>query len=77
MRIALQPDDCTSVSALPSRLLDIGELSAYTGLPVKSIYDKVYRRKIPFIKLGQLLRFRLSDIDEWIGTSNDQWRRRA
>ena len=65
------------VSGLPGRLLDIDELCAYTGLKKKTVYDKVYRRKIPFIKLGQLLRFRLADIDDWIGASNDEWRQAA
>ena len=48
------------------RLLDIKELSEYLHIPVKSIYDLKYRRKIPYLKIGQRLRFRKSKIDSWL-----------
>ena len=54
------------VRELPGRLLDIDALSEYLGVPVKSIYDMTYRRQIPFIKIGQRLRFRPAEIDAWL-----------
>ena len=42
-------------------LIDIKELSRRLSVPKDSLYQKVYRRNIPFIKIGRSLRF---DYDE-------------
>ena len=31
-----------------------------------TVYSWVHQRKIPFLKVGGLLRFRLSDIEKWL-----------
>jgi len=51
------------------RLLSIGELSEYLGMPKSSIYTKVCTKKIPpkaIVKLGRSLKFDLAEIDAWI-----------
>jgi excisionase family DNA binding protein len=48
------------------RLLDIEKLSEMLGVKRATIYAWIYRKKIPFIKLGRLLRFRESEILDWI-----------
>ena len=43
------------------------EVAQVTGYKVSYIYDLVYRREIPFIKLnGKGLRFVREDIEAWI-----------
>jgi len=42
---------------MDSQLLTIDELSAYLKISRFTIYDWVYRKKVPFIKLGRHLRF--------------------
>lgn len=47
-------------------LLNIKEISEYLGVSVQTIYDWVYKEKIPYHKVGRLLRFDLNEINEWI-----------
>jgi len=48
------------------RLLTPQELSALTSLRLSTIYSLSYRKRLPTIKLGNRLRFRLSDVEKWI-----------
>lgn len=48
------------------RLLTPKEVSEYLGISVKGIYNMVYRRQIPFVKIGGRLKFDIRDIDNWI-----------
>lgn len=48
------------------KLLTPAELSGLTGLRLSTIYAYSYRRRLPTIKLGNRLRFRLSDVEKWI-----------
>jgi excisionase family DNA binding protein len=41
----------------PPRLVDIKELSRILSIPVGTLYNWVYFRRIPFIKAGRSLRF--------------------
>ena len=49
-----------------SQILTLNELSDYIKVSRFTIYDWVYRKKIPYIKLGKNLRFRKELIDVWI-----------
>lgn len=51
---------------LTSKYLTPKELSEYLKIPVGSIYNLVYMEKIPYFKLGHLLRFDLEKIEEWL-----------
>ncbi len=46
------------------RYINIKELSKYTSLPVKTLYDWTSQGKIPSIKLGRRVLFDLNDIDQ-------------
>lgn len=48
------------------RLLTPMEVSELTSLRLSTIYALSYRKRLPTIKLGNRLRFRLSDIEKWI-----------
>jgi excisionase family DNA binding protein len=51
---------------LEERLLDIRELSNYLAIKRSTLYSKIGRGEIPFYKIGNLVRFRQSEIDEWL-----------
>ena len=46
--------------------MSIGELSEKLGIPVATLYAWTCKKKIPYIKLGTLVRFKESEIMEWI-----------
>ena len=48
------------------RLLNIKEVADYTGLSSDTLYTMVSQRRIPYVKLGRLLKFDPRAIDAWI-----------
>jgi excisionase family DNA binding protein len=52
-----------------NKLLMINEVAAVLGLKVKTVYQYVSRRKIPFMKMGRLLRFDEKALNEWISAN--------
>ena len=52
---------------MKKRLVDVNELAEYLGnVKVGTIYSWVSQKRIPYIKVGALLRFDLEAIDKWI-----------
>ncbi len=51
------------------RYVSIKEVSEYTSLPVKSLYELAATRRIPSIKFGQRVLFDLKDIDKIMESS--------
>ena len=47
-------------------LLTVKEASKYLGITENALYCMVYRRQIPFVKIGKRLRFDKIDLDKWI-----------
>jgi excisionase family DNA binding protein len=62
----------TSLDRATSRddsLWDIAGVAAYLKLPISAIYKMTARRasvRIPHIRIGGTLRFRPSDVDQWL-----------
>ena len=55
-------------------LIDIAELSGRLDISVNTIYSWVNQRKIPYIKIGRLLKFDQQDINSWIAQRKvDVW----
>jgi len=55
------------------RLLTIKEVSEFTGLAVGSIYHMVSAKRIPVVRLSRrCIRFRYSDLLDWIQTHAEQ-----
>ena len=50
------------------RYLSPLELSLYLGMSIQTIYEWTSQKKIPFIKLGRLVKFDKQEIDEWMQT---------
>jgi excisionase family DNA binding protein len=51
------------------QLLDLDELSKKIKVKPQTIYDWVYHKRIPFVKVGNLLRFDEGLIEQWIKKS--------
>src|SRR5687768_7759500 len=55
-------------------LWDVDGVSAYLQVPVSSIYKMTARKgavRIPHIRIGGKLRFRRSDVDQWLTVLTD------
>jgi excisionase family DNA binding protein len=48
------------------RLLTIEELAAYLGLKKATLREWCWQKRIPYVKLGRAVRFRLTEIDGWL-----------
>jgi excisionase family DNA binding protein len=51
---------------MEKRFLGIKELSAYLGIAEGTAYVWVCHRKIPFVKVGRLVKFDVRKIDAWV-----------
>lgn len=47
-------------------MISIEELAAYLGIKISTLYAWVHSRRIPYYKVGRLVKFRKSEIDEWL-----------
>lgn len=52
----------------PGEIMTVDEVAAYLKLSTGTIYNKVSRGEIPFLKVGNpgSLRFRKAEIDSWL-----------
>ena len=48
------------------RYLNIRELSDYLGISKGTLYVWVCQKRIPYVKISNLLRFDLREIDGWV-----------
>jgi len=46
--------------------MTIQELAEFTGLSIQTLYKMVNQRRIPYVKVGRLLRFDSRLIDDWL-----------
>jgi excisionase family DNA binding protein len=52
---------------LKGDVMDVEGVAEYLGLAPSTIYDKVRDLDMPHTRLGNLIRFRKTDIDLWLG----------
>lgn len=52
--------------AMTTRLLNINEVSHLTGLSPHTLYTMVSQRRIPYVKVGRLLRFDPGHLEAWL-----------
>ena len=50
----------------PEPLLTVEEVAEYLKVSAGSIYNRVSKGEIPFVKIGTSVRFRRSEIDRWV-----------
>lgn len=53
-------------NSVTRQFLSPQELSQYLGLSLNTIYSWVSQKRIPHIKVSRLVKFRVSEIDEWM-----------
>jgi excisionase family DNA binding protein len=58
----------TEFTHITRRLLDIKEVSTYTGLSPHTLYTMVSQRRIPYVKVGRLTKFDRLELDRWIAS---------
>lgn len=51
------------------KLIGVAEAAQYTGLSVHTVYTMVSQRRIPYVKVGRLVKFDLAMLDAWIRKS--------
>ena len=56
----------SSIPKQSKRLLTIQEMAELTGLSIATLYKMVNQRRIPYTKVGRLLRFDRRLIDDWL-----------
>jgi len=49
-----------------SGLMSFEEAAEYLGIKHATLYKYTSSRKVPFVKVGRLVKFRLEDLDHWI-----------
>jgi excisionase family DNA binding protein len=59
---------------LELRLVTVQVAAKYLSISVSTLYGWVWQRKIPFVKIGRVLRFDLVDLDRFI-EANRTWPR--
>ena len=52
--------------SIKRRLISIRETEEYTGIAVNTLYKMVSQRRIPHVKVGRLVKFDKTLLDEWI-----------
>lgn len=64
----MEEDEDSNISAKQERevYLTLNELCELLKIPKPTIYDYTHQKKIPFVKIGKLLRFPLSVIESWL-----------
>jgi excisionase family DNA binding protein len=48
------------------RLIPIQEAALYTGLSIHTLYAMVSQRRVPFVRVGRLVKFDVELLDKWI-----------
>ena len=48
------------------KYLTVKEVSEYIGIAVDTIYKMVNQRRIPFVKVGRLVKFDQAALDAWL-----------
>jgi excisionase family DNA binding protein len=58
--------DISGSRTTEKRFLGIKQLAVYLGIKEGTIYVWVCHRKIPYIKVGRLVKFDLHKIEKWL-----------
>ncbi len=48
------------------RLISVKDAAGYTGLSPHTIYTMVSQRRIPYVKVGRLVKFDQAMLDAWL-----------
>ena len=56
--------------ALEKRFLGIEQLAEYLGIAKGTVYVWVCHRKIPYVKVGRLVKFDMQKIEVWLNENS-------
>ena len=51
---------------MDKKLLSVEEVADFLNVKISWIRSAIFRREIPYIKVGNLVRFRECDLQEWL-----------
>ena len=54
------------IQTMERRYLGMDDFSTYLGVPKGTLYVWVCRKKIPYLKIGKLVKFDLREIEPWL-----------
>jgi len=58
--------------ATEERWVGVDDVAAHLGVAKDSVYRWIDERGLPAHRVGRLLRFKLSEIDEWVRQDNER-----
>jgi len=58
--------------AAEERWVGVEDVAAHLGVAKDSVYRWIEERRLPAHRVGRLLRFKLSEIDEWVRQDNER-----
>ena len=50
----------------PRKLMNIDEMAEFLNIPIATVRDYVWRKQIPYVKVGRHIRFRHEEILVWL-----------
>jgi excisionase family DNA binding protein len=56
-------------AAYPERLVNVREAAAILCVSASTLYGWVWQRRIPFVKVGRAVRFRVADLEKLISAN--------
>lgn len=57
------------------QLLDMNETAEYLGISKSTLYEWVIQKKVPFVKVGRLTKFKKEALDTWLEQRTHEERR--
>jgi len=51
---------------MPQNLIGIETVSKQLGISVNTVYAWICQKRIPYVKIGRLVKFDQRDIDAWV-----------
>ena len=51
---------------MEKRFLGVREFAEYLGIEESTVYAWVYQKRIPYVKVGRLVKFDLRKIEDWL-----------
>jgi excisionase family DNA binding protein len=53
-------------TAIVPRLFGVTEAAQYINMSAHTVYTMVSQRRIPYVKVGRLTKFDVTELDKWI-----------
>jgi excisionase family DNA binding protein len=61
-----QKVNSVNIRPVDRRYLGVDDFANYLGVPKGTVYFWVCQKKIPYLKIGKLLKFDLKEIEPWL-----------